>query len=108
MKNQLLARLDRLEAILLEAGGRQQDRLEADRHFVNQEAIRHLSTDELRLVIDGMEAQRQGRELTSPELAAAEAYTAALETECQKMGYKSFAEFHKSLRGRVRNAEEED
>jgi len=108
MTNRLLTRLERLEASLVEAGCRQNDRFEADRHVINQEAIRHLSTDELRLVIDCIEAKKKGRELTSQELAAAEAYAAALETECRKLGYKSFAAFNKLLQGRVRNTDEED
>ena len=68
--------------------GRRLQRLEANRRFIQQEAFQHLSGHELRFLIDATKALQQGRELTSQEAAAAEAFAAALEQECQKAGFK--------------------
>jgi hypothetical protein len=76
----------------LEASRRPNDEFVAERrHFIETQAFQHLSDDELRLVIGFIEAKKQGHELTSQQSAAAEAYAAALEKECQKLGYKSLA-----------------
>jgi hypothetical protein len=72
----------------------------------SQAAMRQLSTDELRLLIDFMEAQRQGREWTSQELAAAQSFAAALERNARNWG-TSHLRHSTILRGAVRNTEEE-
>jgi hypothetical protein len=79
-----------------EASYRPSDEFVADRrHFIETQAFQHLSDDELRLVIGFLEAKKQGHESTSQQSAAAEAYAAALEKECQKLGYKSLAALDK-------------
>jgi len=95
MKRSLLTRLERLEASLPDADCRQNNRYSADRKFIEREAIRQMSDDELRLIIGFSEAEKQGHELTSQESAAAEAYAAALEREGQTLGYKSLAALDK-------------
>jgi hypothetical protein len=83
MRRPVLIRLEKLEAGLLAAGCRQNNRYAAHRQFIEREAIRQMSEYE------------QGRELTSRGLAALQAYGAALEKECQKLGYKSLATLDK-------------
>lgn len=95
MRRRVLIRLEKLEAGLLAAGCRQKDRFAAHRQLIEQEVIRQMSEDELRLMLDVIEAYRQGRELTSQGQAALQAYGAALERECQKLGYKSLAALNK-------------
>jgi hypothetical protein len=95
MRSPLLTRLERLEAGLPEVGYGQNNRYAGHRRLIEQDAIRQMSEDELRLIIGFIEAKKQGHELTSQQSAAAEAYAAALERECQKLGYKSFAALDK-------------
>ncbi len=90
-----MIRLEKLEAGLLAAGCREKDRYASHRRLIEQEAISQMSVDELRPMLDFIEAKKQGRELMSQESAAAEVYTAALERECQKLGYKSLAALDK-------------
>jgi hypothetical protein len=95
MRRPVLTRLEKLEASLLGAGCRQNNRYAAHRRLIDQEVVSQMSDDELRLMLDFCEAKKQGHELTSRQSAAAEAYVAALERECQKLGYKSLAALDK-------------
>jgi hypothetical protein len=75
----LKRRLQRLEAI-----GQRESELAPDRcRFITRAAVQHLSTDELRSAVGANEAQREGREPTSQEFAAANALKTATEVECQ-------------------------
>jgi hypothetical protein len=85
----------------LEAGCRQNDGLVADRcRFVRQNALHHLTVDELRCLVEAYEAGRDDREWTSQELAAASALSTALDLECQKAGMTR-AEFNRFNRAHI-------
>src|ERR1022692_2152129 len=78
----------------LESGYRQNDGLASDRRrLIQRQALRHLTTDQLRCLIELKKAPRS-RQLTSEEAAAAEAFSSAVAAECQKAGFKSLAEFN--------------
>jgi hypothetical protein len=82
----------------LETGYRQSDGLASDRcHFIQREAIRHLSDDELRCLIGAKETQQEGRAWTSQELAALNALKTATEEECRKAQI-TIAEFNRYSR----------
>jgi len=77
----------------LESGYRQNDGLASDRRrFIQQRALQHLTTDQLRCLIELKKTPPQGRPLTSEELAALNALNTAVDLECQKAGV-SQAEF---------------
>jgi hypothetical protein len=82
----------------LEAGCRQNDGFAADRcRFIRKAAFQHLSTDQLRCLIEVLKAVPQGRPMTSEEVAAANALNTATEEECQKAGI-TIAEFKRHCR----------
>jgi len=88
----------------LEAGCRQNDGFAADRwRFVRQNALHHLSVDELRCLIEVHQAVLQGRELTSEELAAVNALNTATDEECRKAGI-TLAEFKRNSRAATQAA----
>ena len=94
MRRPLLTRLERLES-----GYRQNDGLASDRRrLIQRQALRHLITDQLRCLIELKKAPPRGRQLTSEEAAAAEAFNSAVAAECQKAGFKSLAEFNRYCR----------
>src|ERR1019366_7529277 len=67
----------------LESGYRQNDGLASDRRrLIQRQALRHLTTDQLRCLIELKKAPPRGRQLTSEEAAAAEAFNSAVEAEC--------------------------
>jgi hypothetical protein len=77
----------------LEAGCRQNAPVAADRRrFIQQRALQHLTTDQLRCLIELKKTPPQGYPLTSEELAALNAHNTAVDLECQKAGV-SQAEF---------------
>ena len=83
----------------LESGYRQNDGLASDRRrLIQRQALRHLTTDQLRCLIELKKAPPRGRQLTSEEAAAAEAFNSAVAAECQKAGFKSLAEFNRYCR----------
>jgi hypothetical protein len=71
----------------LEAGCRRNEEVVADHcRCIRQSALEHLTVDELRSLIGAYKARQEGREYTSPELAALLAFNAAVNLECQKAG----------------------
>ena len=61
--------------------------------FLQSQAIKQLSDEHLLGLRDFLEAQQEGRPLTSQAQAARDAYSAALEKECQKIGHRPIAAF---------------
>jgi len=97
----LSRRLQRLESISI---GREDWRFADRGRFISRAVLEHLSTDQLRCLIEVHKAVQQGRELTSQELAAVNTLNTATEEECRKAG-ASIAEFnryHRSAGGRGR------
>ena len=93
MRRPLLTRLERLES-----GYRQNDGLASDRRrLIQRQALRHLTTDQLRCLIELKKTPPQGRPLTSEELAALNALKTATELECKKTGIP-IAEFKRHCR----------
>src|ERR1039458_433601 len=83
----------------LESGYRQNDGLASDRRrLIQRQALQHLTTDQLRCLIELKKAPPRGRQLTSEEAAAAEAFNSAVAAECKKAGFKSLAEFNRYWR----------
>jgi hypothetical protein len=83
----------------LEAGCRQSFEIAPDHcRLIKQQALQHLTTDQLRCLIELKKAPPRGRQLTSEEAAAAEAFNSAVAAECQKAGFKSLAEFNRYCR----------
>src|ERR1700690_3186903 len=77
----------------LEAGCQQRDEMVADRcRPIQRRALQHLTTDQLRCLIELKKTPPQGRPLTSDELAVLNALNTAVDLECQKAGV-SQAEF---------------
>jgi len=82
----------------LESGYRQNDGLASDRRRpIQQQALQHLTTDQLRCLIDLKKNPPQGRPLTSEEVAALKALNTAVDLECQKAGIP-IAEFKRHCR----------
>jgi hypothetical protein len=82
----------------LESGYRQNDGLASDRRrLIQQQALRHLTTDQLRCLIDLKKTPPQGRPLTSEEVAALKALNTAVDLERQKAGIP-IAEFKRHCR----------
>ena len=82
----------------LEAGCRQSFETAPDRcRLVKQQALRHLTTDQLRCLIDLKKTPPQGRPLTSEEVAALKALNTAVDLERQKAGIP-IAEFKRHCR----------
>ncbi len=78
----LSRRLERLEA-----GCQQTKRFSDDRRrLIRQDALRHLSADQLQCLIEARRAVLEGRSLTSSELAAVKALNTATEAACQRAG----------------------
>jgi hypothetical protein len=81
----------------LEAGCRQNAPVAADRRrFIQQQALQHLTTDQLRFLIELKKAPPRGRQLTSEELAMLNALNTAVDLECQKAGVSQagFKRYH--------------
>jgi hypothetical protein len=104
------ARYDLFEQTIGTSGGRlpsgcqQNDEFVAERcRFVQQQANQRLSTDQLRCLIEVYGAVRQGRPLTSEELAAVNALNTATEEECRKAGI-ALAEFKRNSRAATQAA----
>jgi hypothetical protein len=77
----------------LEAGCRQNDGFAAGRcRLIQRQALQHLTTDQLRCLIELKKTPPQGRPLTSEELDVLNALNTAVDLECQKAGV-SQAEF---------------
>jgi hypothetical protein len=77
----------------LESGYRQNDGLASDRRrLIQRQALQHLTTDQLRCLIELKKTPPQGRPLTSEELAVLNALNTAVDLKCQKAGV-SQAEF---------------
>ena len=82
----------------LEAGCRQSFEIAPDRcRLIKQQALQHLTTDQLRCLIELKKTPPQGRPLTSEELAALNALNTAVDLECQKAGIP-IAEFKRHCR----------
>src|ERR1022692_3889666 len=78
----LSRRLERLEA-----GCRQSFEIAPDRcRLIKQQALQHLTTDQLRCLIDLKKTPPQGRPLTSEESAVVIAFDTAAQVECRKAG----------------------
>jgi hypothetical protein len=84
----LSRRLERLEA-----GCRQSFEIAPDRcRLIKQQALQHLTTDQLRCLINLKKTPPQGRPLTSEEGAVVRAFDTATKEECRKAGI-TVAEF---------------
>jgi hypothetical protein len=71
----------------LEAGCRQSSEIAPDRcRLIKQQALQHLTTDQLRCLIELKKTPPQGRPLTSDELAALKALNTSVGLECQRVG----------------------
>src|ERR1039457_7117213 len=71
----------------LESGFRQNDGLASDRRrLIQQQALQHLTTDQLRCLIELKKAPPRGRQLTSEEAAVVIAFDAAAREKCGKAG----------------------
>jgi hypothetical protein len=78
----------------LEATAPRRDQLAQTRsRFVSQQVIDRMTESELLSLSQAGKALQEGRSLTPEESATCDAYDAALEKECQKLGYKSLAQF---------------
>ena len=61
--------------------------------FLRSKAMQQLSEEQLLGLRDFLEAKKEGRPLTSRAEAGRDAYSAALEKECQKIGHRSIVAF---------------
>ena len=82
----------------LESGYRQNDGNAAGRRrLIQRQALQHLTTDQLRCLIELKKTPPQGRPLTSEELATLNALKTATELECKKASIP-IAEFNRYCR----------
>jgi hypothetical protein len=71
---------------------------------IKRRVLEHLSSDELRLLLDVARARQQGslkeEMLTAAQIAALKKYGAAFDEECRKAGFASATDFSSKMRRR--------
>ena len=95
MKSSLRSRLDRLEYGAQGIREQTAERARALENAILSETLRHLTTDELRVMEAVIPAITQRNPLTPEEKAAFEAFSAAAEEACRHAGFSSLAEFYR-------------